>query len=388
MPKTKSNEYPTLLICYEAGDGTMDMPYVLKKGGCHIDVYSKKESWLIKNKIYNNWIPAPPHEDEFIEKLIEIILKGSYKWIIPIDDESVRILNKKISDRELFQKIIPLCFFENKMFLGSKIELANVCKQNEIIIPNYIVLEKQLTPEIINTKIGFPLLIKEDESGGGVGIKLCKNIEELKMCFLTLQDSKKHIIQEFIQGEEISCEALFKNGQLLVANTSKILDSIKTFGYSLKREYFRDEKLIVSIEIIGKRLGLNGFCNITSIFDKKTKTHYLLEIDSRPNAWFRFGEFTGNDFSVGVKKYINDDLTLLIPENQPEKIIITLFKRDLASVLNNKGFLKIIFWLINKDNCWKYIPFFDSKLLWANIWFLTIRYLRWALKKIGFSNKK
>ena len=305
MALDKSNEFPTLLVCYEAGDGAMDMPYLLKKGGCSIDVFGKRESWLIKNNIYKNWIPAPNDEQQFVSELIKIINTNKYKWIIPIDDSILRILNKQLASENLFNKIIPLCKLEYRTLLGSKIGLSLICKELEILTPGFLIYENKQSIEEITKTIKFPILIKEDENGGGNGCFLCKNRDDLEKSLQAICPSKKYIIQNFIQGEEISCEALFKNGQLLVANTCRILENIKTFGYSLKREYFRDEKLIKSLEISGKKLGLNGFCNISYLLNNEDQLHYLIEIDSRPNAWFRFGEFNGNDFSKGVKKYNN-----------------------------------------------------------------------------------
>jgi hypothetical protein len=89
---------------------------LLSDGGCSVDIYCVKDSWVLQNSFYDKWIPASDNTEVFMKELLDLINKSGdhYKWIIPGDDPVVRLLNDAITSEELFYKVLPLTKIENR----------------------------------------------------------------------------------------------------------------------------------------------------------------------------------------------------------------------------------------------------------------------------------
>ena len=103
------------------------------------------------------------------------------------------------------------------------------------------------------------------------------------------------------------------------------------------------------------------------MYNELDNTHYLIEVDVRPNAWMFYGKFTGNDFSEAIKKIIRNDLTLVKPPAKyaGKEFKITLYKKDVYRCIIEKDIKGLVNWARNKENRWRYIPLYDGKLFAA-----------------------
>ena len=90
--------FKVLVACYGNWDTTSEIPYLLKKSGCNVDVYCSKKSWLLSNKYYENWIESNSDEETYLNQLIELVKKNNYEWVILGDD----LLIKKSNDSHFF----------------------------------------------------------------------------------------------------------------------------------------------------------------------------------------------------------------------------------------------------------------------------------------------
>ena len=92
--------------------------------------------------------------------------------------------------------------------------------------PNFGLACDIVEGEEIANQIGFPLVIKPIDSSGSRGVKFVKNPEELMESFSFAQKYSplgKVIIEEFMEGNEVSVEALtFNKNTTIVAITDKI----------------------------------------------------------------------------------------------------------------------------------------------------------------------
>ena len=90
----------------------------------------------------------------------------------------------------------------------------NLSKQifvkNNIKTPNFFYIDEKnyskisLANKIKNNKIKFPIVIKPNDEGSSIGVKICKNLKVLKSAFKTLKKKYKSLIFEtFIPGKEI-----------------------------------------------------------------------------------------------------------------------------------------------------------------------------------------
>ena len=366
--------YRVLLISYVNWDSLIEIPAILKNGGCTVDVFSVKDSWVLQNKQYDTWIPGNTDANIFLEELLCYIEKNTdkYNWIIPGDDAIIRALNARIIDEAQFYKIMPLTQIEHRQLLGSKAGFSELCAKYSIKTPKYLVYNAPLTPAYIGRYIGYPLLMKQDQSEGGFGISFCNNEQALIENLEKTPVKNKLVFQQFIKGYDINTEVLYKNGELIVYSYSRTLTVMGKFGVSTQRLFYHNDEVKQTLIQMGHSLGLNGFGNVVFMYSEEEKTHYLIEIDMRPNAWMYYGKFTGNDFSEGVRKIIKSDLSLVTPRDAGagRQLNISLYKKDVYRCILDKDIKGLMAWATNRHNRWRYIPLYDGKLFAACTRFL------------------
>jgi len=162
--------YRVLIADYANYDSLAEIPGILSRGGCIVDVYCGKRSWLKRNKYWNKWIACSENEEEYFNTLKAIAETNAYDWIILSDDPALRIVNDRVIDETLFYKLLPITKIENRELLGSKAGFSNLCAKYNLKTPGYLVYDSTLSEEDICKKLRFPMLLKTDRSEGGTGI--------------------------------------------------------------------------------------------------------------------------------------------------------------------------------------------------------------------------
>ena len=173
-----------------------------------------------------------------------------------------------------------------KIFIKNKIKtpLYEIIKKK-----NYNFLKRK---KIIKTKkLKYPLVVKPNNEGSSIGVKICKNLISLKKNVETLLKTYNTlIVEQFIGGQEIQVAVL--NGKALGAIELKP----KRKFYDYKAKYLKSAKtdhimpaniptkkyneVLKIAEKAHKILGCRGVTR--SDFKFINKTFYLLEINTQP----------------------------------------------------------------------------------------------------------
>ena len=361
--------YKVLIISYANWDSLMELPAVFKNAGCIVDVFAIKNAWALKNSFHDKWIESVEDETIFLNQLFEYVQKSGdeYNWIIPGDDIILRLLNDKIQDEQLFYKFLPLTKIENRELLGSKAGFSILCQKYNIKTPKYKIYDKTESIQSISSYMGYPLMMKVDKSEAGIGVFKCNSEEELLNNFSQIAVKDNIVFQQFIEGYDINMEVLYKDGELMVYSYAKILKILGKYGLSTQRLFCKNTDIREQLVQVGRSFGLNGFASVAFMYNELDKQHYLFEVDIRPNSWLYYGKFTGNDFGEGIKRIANGDLSLVVPDEKifPKEIIIWHYKKDMARLIVEKDLKGLWHWISNKENCRRFIPTYDRKLLRA-----------------------
>ena len=109
--------------------------------------------------------------------------------------------------------VLPSMIAMNKYF--SK----QVFIKNKIKTPNYFFLKRSdfsvlnLKQEIKKNKMKFPIVIKPNDEGSSIGVKICKTYSSLMLAFKTLRKKYDNLIFEtFIPGKEIQVAVIGGKG--------------------------------------------------------------------------------------------------------------------------------------------------------------------------------
>jgi len=347
----------------------MELPAVLVKGGCTVDVHCSSKSWLLKNKFFNKWIESPTDIEAYKKSMMDLAESHDpyYDWIILADEKLLKIFSEcpSINNVARCNRILPITKLENKILLGSKNGLSELSIKYDITTPRYLLYNHEPNFDAKQLNLTFPILLKQDLSWGGGGIQICNNQAELELALPNLNKDYPFIFQEFITGIDIGVEAYFSNGILLNYNAGEVTSYFKSkFSFTTMRLYFLSDEIKALLDQIGNVFGINGFASIQLIYKESEKKFYLLEADLRPNFYVPYGRFTGQDFSEAIKKKI--DPSYIIPPNKllkhGEKMEIAIFYRDIIRCFNQKDIRGIFKWIFNYKGYWRFIPLYDLTL--------------------------
>ena len=88
--------------------------------------------------------------------------------------------------------------------------------------------EKYISNKLNAEELGYPVVVKPADSMGGRGTKLCYKLNELNTSVLkalTHSRAKQVIIEEYIEGQEYSVDALIFNGRVQICGIAdRIID--------------------------------------------------------------------------------------------------------------------------------------------------------------------
>ena len=367
--------FKVLVACYANWDTAAEIPYLLKKSGCNVDIYCSNKSWLLSNSFYDIWIPSRPEKEKYLEELILLLKKEQYDWVILESDLLINYLNSFLKDEYIFKKIMPISNIEHRYILSSKNGLSKFCIENGIDTPGYFTYNKKKDAEEIKNKLKFPVIKKLEFSWGGTDMFISWNYEEFIANLDKLPIDQNVLIQEYISGEELRIDALYYKGILVSYLSANALDYSKSkFSYNTRRNYYENKLILPQLIELGSKLGLNGFANITYMQDPSTGKYYLIEVDPRPNSWIACSRFIAkNNFFEGVKRivsgeYINgvQEMGILKPN-----VEIGLFYKDIRRAIWKKDRKGILRWVLNSKGYWRFLPLYDLKLtkrVFAEIW--------------------
>ena len=208
----------------------------------------------------------------------------------------------------------------------NKIISKEIFIQKKILTPKYFFLyDEELKGNILKRnidkkKITFPIVIKPVNEGSSLGVKIIKNLKDLKNSAKTLfQSYNKLMFEQYVGGQEI---------QVAVINNRAIgaIELIpKRSFYDYKAKYTKSAK---TKHIMPARLKKNKYHNVLNLAEKAHKAlgckgvtrsdfkffknkFYLLEINTQPGMTSlslvpEIANYRGISFSNLVEKILMD----------------------------------------------------------------------------------
>ncbi len=290
-----------LLVTFDWSTLT-EMPYLVKQAGFQVDVLYPSDNWAIKNSFYDRWIDSGDSMDTLIAVLLKLAGNNVYQHILIGDDPILwKIYREKIV---ALWHILPI-LNASALPILNKVGFAEHCRNHGIPSPQFVsVHQKDEAPEALQS-LGLPIVVKENYSNGGAGVRIFKE-ESAYYEFMDNYDySEPLLVQQFIAGELLGVEALFKNGKLLQYACS--LDIEPTLGPTTQRRYLpNDEKIGDILRKLGQSALLHGFANVSIIQETSSGDYFLFEADPRPNKWVPYARWFGRDFAVPFKAFLTD----------------------------------------------------------------------------------
>lgn len=325
------------------------VPPLLVRAGFQVDIVSLNKLTIKSSK--STHITRLKKNDDLLKAVLKLPIT-TYDMVIAGDDESLgKVLNANIPIN-LKLKLLPVTAPQHFRHLYSKTGLSQVLDASQVSTPPYRVVHNPNNLSQKANEIGYPLLVKLDASSGGVGVYECNTSAELSKL-----DSKKLqfpvLIQKKIEGDLIDLSGLFQNGKLIhFSHSTYSATTHGKFSPSSARLYTQlseiNHKILDELSEIGKKLGINGFANLSCIHSTSDGKRYYFEADLRPTVWADSSRHIGNDTALALSSYFQSGSTLnKLPRRNAD------FPTQTTIPYLPRLTLREIF--TNQHNCWSHL---------------------------------
>ncbi len=177
-------------------------------------------------------------------------------------------------------------FFSKQLFIKNNIKTPKY-----VYIDDKSLLNIDLFKEIKKNKIKFPVVIKPNDEGSSIGVKICKNLKVLKKEFKFLKKKYRNLIVEtYIPGQEIQVALMGSRaiGAIELRPKRKFYDYKAKYKKSSRTEHVMPAEIsnkkyreVLKIsEKASKVLGCKGIIRCDFRFYKGT--FFLLELNTQP----------------------------------------------------------------------------------------------------------
>ncbi|MGB5420492.1 ATP-grasp domain-containing protein [Algibacter sp.] len=243
---------------------------------------SKKNDHMKYSRYIDTYIYYPESDcSNWISHINHLVEKHDIDIVLPIYEMSIKTIVENIHLIKYSDKLCDLPNIKNLNAAGNKDLLYLHLNEHNIPCPKSLIVKPDELPEIENLK--FPLLIKPVfGGGGGKGIEIVETKDAVLNYYKTNKFTCKTIIQEFIEGYDLCCNVLCKDGELIAYSIQKgtlFRDGILTpqIGF----DFIENEELIESTKKLMKSLNWSGVANIDWRYDETNKVFKVIEINTR-----------------------------------------------------------------------------------------------------------
>lgn len=185
-------------------------------------------------------------------------------------------------------------FYQSALTFNKKDTLAVLSKYG---IPSaksvYLRKGEPFCKDEIISQIGLPLFVKPNQSGSSLGISKVNHPEEIDQALaFAFAEDDEILIEEFLQGTEVSVGVIDYRGETIVLGITEIISENDFFDYEAKYEGKSqeitparlDETTRLAVEEIAKKayksLAMNGFSRSEYII--RNGVPHMLEMNTNP----------------------------------------------------------------------------------------------------------
>jgi predicted ATP-grasp superfamily ATP-dependent carboligase len=225
---------------------------------------------------------APKSDAEFIAFAREVTAATQVQVFLPIDVRGMRFLIAHRQELETFIHPLPLPSSSAYEIAADKSRLAAFMRQHNIPGPDTIL---DITLDHLAERLDglrFPVLLKPTEGAGGQGITLFEEPAALLKNMATLSADCKYIVQTYLEGYDIDCNVLCKNGKILAHSVQKgLLPASSEYAPTLAIEFVRSEAVLEVVARLMAALNWNGVAHLDLRYDARAQQINVIEINPR-----------------------------------------------------------------------------------------------------------
>lgn len=264
---------------------------------------------------------------EWLKTIDNYVSEHNIDLILPIQEERIE---KLILHKEGLQsrgKLVPFTSLKDYKTAINKAKLSEHLSKYKIAQPETCIYNPLSNQKRINLS-SYPIIAKPVQNLDGQGIKLLNNDKELNQFVETLKST--YVFQEFLEGYDIDCSVLCKNGEVLCHIIQRgILYENRDFSPAIGIQFLNENEVLETVKQLMKSLNWTGVAHIDLRYDNKSKSIKVIEVN---------GRFWGSMDGALAAGYNFPYLYCLLAKG----VSIKRIKYNLMNYYNLKGFVNMI----------------------------------------------
>ena len=325
MLEAAFEQRPTVLLVVAAPwIGVARVPRVLHDAGCRVVLMCNPGFYAAHSAYIDELLPAPKDVDALLTLLKEVLAARRFDWIVLGDGE---ILGAAVEQSGAWRRGWFPIDGDNEAarLLVSKTAFARVMTRAALPIPRSEATTGAGAAAAA-ARIGYPVIVKPDQSSAGRGIFRADNEQQLGA--LASEDMPV-AIQEFVTGPVGSTAVLFVDGKPCCWMSS-FKDEVhpKPFGPSSVRRYAFFPTIESQLERIGRELRLTGLCGLDWILPAGYDEPLFIELNGRPPPWLHLHRHFGVDFPGAIRAMLSGAPRVIRPPLAVPEPRVRMFPQD------------------------------------------------------------
>lgn len=225
---------------------------------------------------------ASGFDERRLQSIIDLAHTIRPDIILPIEHHTIRLLSTYREKITAIAALPPLASPDAIDTAGDKWLLANLLKREQIPFPDTVFVQKDgPIPEDALKHLDYPVLSKPLGEDSGSGIVLLENYNNL---INHLQNARfgNIIVQSFIQGHDVDCSVLCKDGEIKAYTIQKgVASGRERFSPPSVVDFIQENEILEHTKKLMRALNWSGVAHIDFRYDSTKNIHRVLEVNPR-----------------------------------------------------------------------------------------------------------
>jgi predicted ATP-grasp superfamily ATP-dependent carboligase len=255
------------------------------------------------------------HSDpnEFLARISDLVAEYQIDIVAPGDNDSLLLL-AEVKDR-LETPVFPIPTSQELADLNDKAVFYETCANIGVPVPDSVFVDDKhgLNPELLNERLGYPLIVKPTRWGGSEGLVVAESPEDLRQRVIENDDYcfQPLVAQELVPGRDVGLNVFAVDGEtLLVSPQVREGDTVTQLDVTQSD----NDRLVSFGRTYVEATGLTGLANLDARLGPEGQLHFL---ECNPRIWATIchSYWCGENYVAAGVRY-----ALGLPPATPEQI--------------------------------------------------------------------
>lgn len=232
------------------------------------------------------YFKRPPHKRQviFLDRILNVVKQTDADVLLPVDEAAVRTVSQNFDSLKEVISIVPVPAVKTFDTATDKWKLAQFLSAQNIACPSTILLNHSFLNSRNFANLSFPILIKPRKGHGGHGIEFFKKDKQL-LAFLAQNRNalnNNYIIQKYIDGYDIDCSLLAKDGQILAYTIQKgFIQRSQKYAAPAGVCFLHEDGVLNVVQRTISALSFSGTAHVDLRYDPQDDNFKIVEINAR-----------------------------------------------------------------------------------------------------------